>query len=138
MPKLKELTIKMQDQPGNLAYCCGVIADHAVNILAFEVFGHEHEGVAHVVVDNPQEAKKALDASGIRYIEQEVAQTTMPNRPGELSRATAKLGGANINIHYAYCGMDPKSNPILVFGVDDVAKAVALLDELAHEEEQAA
>ena len=139
MPKSKELTIRMEDEPGKLGHCCRALADHGVNILAFQAFEHEREGVARLLVDNSQEAKKALDERGIRYMEQEVALTTMPSRPGELSRASSKLGGAKINITHAYCGLDPSSNqPLLIFGVDDVAKAVALLDKLAKEETKAA
>jgi hypothetical protein len=53
--------------------------------------------------------------------------------PGELGRAASQLGNANININYAYCGIEPKTNsPIVIFAVEDVSKAAPILDEVAQ------
>jgi hypothetical protein len=66
------------------------------------------------------------------FEETEVAVVRLPHRPGELGRAAARLGEGHINIDYSYCGVDPGSAlGLLVFGVDNVTKAAALLDELA-------
>jgi hypothetical protein len=51
-----------------------------------------------------------------------------------LGRAAARLGEKQINIDYSYCGLEPGSTlGLLVFGVDNVNKAAAALDELAAE-----
>jgi hypothetical protein len=51
-----------------------------------------------------------------------------------LGRAAAQLGENKINIDYSYCGLDPGSTlGLLVFGVDNLTKAVPVLDELAAE-----
>jgi hypothetical protein len=66
------------------------------------------------------------------YTEGEVAQVRIPHRPGELARAASKLGEANINIHYAYCGLEPITNaPLVIFGATELGRAVAILDETA-------
>jgi hypothetical protein len=83
-------------------------------------------------VDNPTTTKTVLDSERVKYSENEVAQITLPNRPGELARAASRLGDANININYAYSGVDPgTSAPLLFFGVKEVSKAVPILDETA-------
>jgi hypothetical protein len=139
MPMSTEFTITMEDKPGMLGECCQELAEYGANIIAFEAFEQKGEGLIRMVADDPQKAKKALDNRYVEYTEQEVAQTTMANRPGELGRAALRLGNADINIRYAYCGTDPSSGaPLLIFGVSDVAKAVTLLDELAEEEIKAA
>ncbi len=44
----------------------------------------------------------------------------------------SQLGEANININYAYCGLEPRKNmPLLIFGVADVGRAVSILDQPA-------
>jgi len=69
------------------------------------------------------------------FEETEVAAMRAANRPGTLGRAAARLGGGKINIDYSYCGFEPGSaQALLVFGVDNLSKAVKLLDELAGEE----
>jgi acetolactate synthase small subunit len=46
MPTSKELTIRMEDQPGILGRCCKSLAARGVNILAFQAvpFGREQRG----------------------------------------------------------------------------------------------
>jgi hypothetical protein len=45
-----------------------------------------------------------------------------------------RLGECRININYSYCGLELGSTlPLIVFGVDQVTKASAVLDELAAE-----
>lgn len=53
------------------------------------------------------------------------------NRPGELDTAASELGAANINVNYAYCGVDLDPNiPLLVFGVAEVAQAAKVLEQI--------
>jgi len=99
MPTTKELTIRLEDRPGTLAKVCQALAEHKVNILAFQSVPAEGNSVVRFVVGNPGTAKKVLDNQGLSYTETEVAQVELPHRPGELARATSRLGEANININ---------------------------------------
>ena len=135
MPISKELTIRMEDRPGTLGKCCRSLAERGVNILAFQAYDWEVQGLIRMVVDNPAQAKALFDASHIYYTETEVVQVRLPHRAGELCGAASRLGEAHININYAYSGTDPASNlPLVIFGVTDVAKATPLLDRFAEEE----
>ena len=130
MPKTKELTLRMEDRPGTLGKISQALSDRGVNILGFQSFPSEGKSLVHLVVDNPATARTVLDTQGIRYNESEVAQISLPNRPGELARAASRLGDAKININHAYIGVDPGSNKeLLFFGVTDVPRAVELLDQ---------
>ena len=83
------------------------------------------------MVDNPTTAKTVLDREGLTFTEAEVAQVKLPHRPGELARVASRLGEANINIHHAYCGVEPGTNAeLLIFGVADATKAAAILDQI--------
>ena len=132
MPTAKEFAIRMEDQPGTLGKVCRVLADRGVNILAFQSFPTEGKALTHIVVDNPAAAKKVLDSERLTYTETEVAQVKLPHRPGELARAASRLGEANININYGYCGVEPSTNvSLLIFGVAEVGRAVKILEETA-------
>jgi len=66
------------------------------------------------------------------FEETDVAVVRLAHRPGELGRAASRLGEKQINIDYSYCGLEPGSKlALVVFGVDNLTKAVNLLDELA-------
>jgi hypothetical protein len=132
MPTSKELTFDLEDRPGNLAKACRALADSGVNILAFQSVASEGKGRVRCVVDNAIVAKRVLDNEGLSYSEADVAQVRLRHRPGELARAAARLGEAEINIKYAYCGVDSGSNtPVMIFGVEEVEQAAAILDRTA-------
>lgn len=132
MPINRELTIRMDNRPGSLGKVCRALADHSVNIIAFQSIPSESTILVCLVVDNLAAAEAALDRDGMIYTEAEVVQVGLPNRPGELARAASKLGEANINIHYAYCGLEPTSNlPVVIFGTTEVGRAAAILEQTA-------
>jgi hypothetical protein len=132
MATTKEFTVHLEDQPGTLAKLSRALADRGVNIIAFQSFPTEGKSTVRLVVDNPTAAKTVLDSQKTTYTEDQVAQTNLPHRPGELARVATKLGEAKINIDYAYTGIEPGTNtPMLIVGVKDVSKAARLLDEVA-------
>jgi hypothetical protein len=78
-----------------------------VNIIAFQSIPLEKTILVCIVVDEQGAARAALDTERITYSEGEVVQVQLPHGPGELALAATKLGDANINIQYAYCGVEP-------------------------------
>jgi hypothetical protein len=132
MAKAKEFTVTIEDKPAALGQCCLALAERGVNILAFQSYVEEGESLARFLVDDPPAAKAVLGSLRMNFEEVDVAVVRLPHRPGELGRAAAHLGANRINIDYSYCGLEPGSALLLlVFGVDNLTKAAALLDELA-------
>src|SRR5262252_2258985 len=132
MPLTKEFTVLMEDRAGTLGKVCRALADRNVNILALHSFPIGGKSVARLVVDNPTTAKTAIDNERLPCAETEVVQVKLPHRPGEIARVASRLGEANININYVYCGLEPGSNaPLVFFGVTELAQAAPLLEQAA-------
>ena len=132
MPIIKEFTVLMDDRPGTLGKVCRALADRNVNVLALHSFPIGGKSVTRFVVDNPTAAKTALDNERLLCTEVEVVQVKLPHRPGEIARVATRLGEANININYAYCGLEPGANtPLVFFGVNEVTQAAPLLEQAA-------
>ncbi len=133
MPTVKEFTIHMEDRPGVLGKLCRGLADRGVNIVAFQSFPEQKgKSTLRFVTDNPTTTKTVLDTERTPYIETQVAQVTLAHRPGMLANAASKLGEGNININYAYAGIDPGNNrPVVIFGVAEVTQATRMLEEIA-------
>jgi len=135
MAKAKEFTVTIEDKPGALGKCFLALAARRVNILAFQSYVEERESLVRFVPDDPASANLVLGGLRMIFEETEVAIVRLPHRPGQLGRAAARLGEGHINIDYSYCGVEPASALVmLVFGVDNVAKAATLLDQLAAED----
>ena len=132
MPTAKEFTVFVEDRPGQIGKLCRALADRGINILAFQAFPSDGKTLTRLVVDNPTTAKTVLDTERLTYAEAEVAVVKLPHRPGELARAASLLGDANININYAYGGLEAGTNaPLLIFGVAEVSRAVMILEQAA-------
>src|SRR5438445_7793421 len=132
MPATKEFTVLMEDRTSTLGKFCRALADHRVNILALQSFPIGGKSVTRFIVDNPTTAKAVLDSERLTYVEAEIVQAKIAHRPGEIARVASRLGEANININYAYCGLEPGTNaPLIFFGVVEVDEAALILEQAA-------
>ena len=132
MAKAKEFTVTIEDKPGALGRCFLALAERGINVLAFQSYVEEGESLARFMVDDQEGAKAVLRGLRMIFEETEVATVRLPNRPGALGQAAARLGEKQVNIDYSYCGQEPGSaGALLVFGVDDLNAASAALDELS-------
>jgi hypothetical protein len=135
MAKAKEFTITIEDKPGALGKCFLALGERGVNILAFQSYVEEGESLARILVDDSASAKLVLGSLRMIFEETEVAVIRLAHLPGELGRAASRLGEKQINIDYSYSGLEPGSTLALaVFGVDNLTKAAAVLDELSAEQ----
>lgn len=132
MAKAKEFTVTIEDKPGALGKCLLALAQRGVNILAFQSYVEEGESLCRFLADDMATAKEVLGDLHMNFEETNVALVRLVHRPGELGRAAAMLGEKQINIDYTYLGLEPDSaRALVVFGVDNLSKAAAALDELA-------
>lgn len=132
MAKAKEFTVTIDDKPGALGKCFLALAEHGVNILAFQSYVEDRESLVRFLADDVATARAVLGDMRMIFEMTDVAVARLAHRPGALGRAAAQLGEGQINIDYSYCGLEPGSTRgLLVFGVDSLTKAATLLDELA-------
>jgi hypothetical protein len=135
MPKAKEFTVTIEDEPGALGRCFLALAERGVNILAFQSYVEEGESLTRFLADNSASAEAVLGGLGMIFEETDVVVAKLPHRTGELGRAASRLGEKQINIDYSYCGVEPGSTRVLVvFGVDRLTEAATVLDKLSAED----
>jgi hypothetical protein len=120
-----DLTLYLDDQPGELARVGDVLGKAGANIAglcALSSGGGEAE--VHILVDDPTPAFEALHEAGIDVAaEQEVIVLPIEDRPGALGEVARKLGDANVNLTTAYLA----TNTRLVLAADNLAKAKSAL-----------
>ena len=121
-----DLTVYLDDHPGELARISGLLGEAGVNIGGFcAVSSGGGKAEVHLLVDDMPAAFSILAAAGIEIAsEQEVAVVTVQDRPGVLGEVSRKLGDGGVNITLAYLATDTR----LVFAADDLAAAKAALD----------
>jgi hypothetical protein len=98
-----DLTVILQDRPGELARLGEATGQRGVNIEGMAAFTGEGRGVIHVLVEDAAKAREALEEAGMGIAdEREALVIDIPNQPGSLGEAARRLGEAGVNIELAY------------------------------------
>jgi hypothetical protein len=125
MPRAKQLTLRVPDQPGMLGEIAGALGEKKINIEAIAAATQGGNGVVMMVVDKTAAAKRVFAQRGWAASEEEVLEVTLPDSPGSLGRLAARLGKAGINIEYIYAGSAGSARKLNAYlGVSDLKAAL--------------
>ena len=122
----KDLTVVLQDRPGELARLGQATGEAGVNLRGMCAFTGEGRGIIHILVDDAKAAaaRKALEEAGMDVAdEREVLVVDIEDRPGTLGELARSLAEASVNIELAYTTFGVK----LVIATDDLDSARAAL-----------
>jgi hypothetical protein len=100
-----DVTVILDDQPGELARLGEVAGAAGVNLDGFAAFTGEGRGVIHVLVadDLLDVLRVALNQAGMGIAdEREVMVVGIADEPGALGDLARRLADANVNIDLAY------------------------------------
>ena len=120
------LTVVLQDRPGELARLGQATGEAGVNLQGMCAFTGEGRGMIHVLVDDAKAAaaRQALEEAGMGVAdEREVLVVDIEDRPGTLGELARSLAEASVNIELAYTTFGVK----LVIATDDIDSARAAL-----------
>ncbi|NIS79828.1 MAG: ACT domain-containing protein [Anaerolineales bacterium] len=116
----KDITITLEDRPGSLADMGEALGKAAINIDGMCGFPCEGKGVIHILVEDAEAARRALEAQGLEVLsEREVLLLEAEDKPGMLGEVTRKIADAGVNVDLIY----KATQTTLVIGVDDLEKA---------------
>ena len=124
MPRAKQLTISVSDQPGRLGEIGAALGAKKVNIRALMATTEGGRGAVRIVVDKTAAAKKVCSSMGWDASEEEVLSVTLTDNPGTLGKVSKKLGAAGVNIEYVYAGPGGGKRATVYMGVSDIKAAL--------------
>lgn len=120
----QDLTVILEDRPGTLAEAGEALGREGINIDGACGFPSEGRGVLHLLVEDDQAAKAAIEGTGAEVSAvRDVLIVDVEDQPGSLGAVARKIGDAGVNIDLLYVA----SNNRLVIGADDLEKARAAL-----------
>ena len=102
-----DLTITVEDQPGELARIGETLGQAGINIEGLAGFTTGGQGFIHVLVDDAAGARSALEDAGLKISEEAEAMVMdLPgegiDRPGTMGQMARKVADAGINIQAIY------------------------------------
>jgi len=125
MPRATQLSVSLANKPGQLAKLAATMKRAKVNLLAISVVDNTDTGLVRLIADDSAKATRALARVGMKPLRQPVLVLHLPNEPGALAEASAKLAASGVNINYCYGSVARQAaEGSVVLGVDDLDKAL--------------
>jgi len=125
---MKDLTISLEDRPGELARLGETLGTAGINIEGMCAMGAEGRSIIHLLVEDAAATRVALEGAGIKVEgEAEPIVAEFPadqvDRPGTMGDMARKVADAGVNIQVVY--LATKTRGVMV--TSDNAKAKAAL-----------
>jgi hypothetical protein len=129
--KIKQLSLFLENKPGQVKAPCRVLAEAGVNILTMTLADTEQFGILRLVVQDWQKARAALEKAGCVVNVTEVLALEVADRPGGLMEILDVLERNKLAIEYMYAFTRAPQNrqAVLVFRFEDPDQAIKVLQQ---------
>ena len=118
-----DITVLMENRPGALAEIAEALGKAGINIEGMCGFVSSGQGVAHLLVQDPAAARRALSALSEVGEEREVLVVGLEDRPGALGDLTRRMADAGVNVELGYL----TTRLEIVLAVSDIERARSVL-----------
>ncbi|MRR07971.1 MAG: hypothetical protein EG828_13775 [Deltaproteobacteria bacterium] len=125
--KVKQLFFSLPNNVGLLMEITEALAKAKINVEAICAYAWEELNASFMLVtDNNTKAKNVLSRMGAKVELEDVLALEVPNKVGELHKATKKIAFAGIDIYYLY-GSPAKGKMTLIVKTENDKKALKAL-----------
>lgn len=127
---LRQLSLFLENRPGQLRAPCEALARAGVDILTMSLADTDRFGILRLVVRDADRGKRALEAAGMVVNVAEMVPVEVDDRPGGLAAVLAALEEAGVGVEYMYpfAGGPRPGKAAILFRFDDPARALAALE----------
>ena len=125
---MRDFAIQIGHRPGEVARVANALARKDINLKSIAGMGFGNQGLLHLLPDDVEAARAALNESRIPFEEHEIVTVLLENKAGELAEVTGKLSNAGVNLQAIYVvGLDGDLVELAI-AADDVKKAKKVLE----------
>jgi hypothetical protein len=128
--KIHQLSVFVENSPGQLRAPCQALADAGISLVTLSLADTKQYGILRLIVRDWQRAKAILDAAGFVTNVSEVLAIEVSDHPGGLSDVLRVIEQARINVEYMYAFTEKRDDKaVLIFRFEDADTAI---DALKH------
>src|SRR5207237_9476547 len=91
---MKDFAVRLTHRPGELARVANMLSRYGVNLKSVAALAIDGQASVHILPDDAEPARAALEKNGIPFEESEVVTVLLENRAGELASLSGKLSEA--------------------------------------------
>jgi hypothetical protein len=126
--KLHQLSLFLENKPGQLIEPCRLLAREGINIRTLALADTERFGILRLVVSDWEKARELLQNAGYIANVTEVVAVEVSDSPGGLARILETLENSGVNIEYMYAFTFGRNDrAVLIFRFDQPDAAIELL-----------
>ncbi len=131
MPLLKQLSLFLENRPGQLRLPCQALGRAGIDIVTLSLADTQQFGILRLIVKDWERAKKVLEQAGCVVNVTNVLAVEVPDRPGGLGEVLERFEQAGLGIEYmyAFASGERGKSAVLVFRLEDPEGAAARLRE---------
>jgi hypothetical protein len=100
--KLQQLSVFLENRPGQLLLPCQALAKAGINIITPSLADTQQFGILRLIVKEWEQAKGVLEKAGCVVNVAEVVPVKVPYRPGGLAGVLEKIEHAGVSVEYMY------------------------------------
>ena len=127
---IKQISIFLENRPGQLAKACRALAANGVNIVTLSLADTTDFGIVRMILDDHVKGLEVLSKSGFAVRETDVVMVSVADRPGGMAELMEKLDAVNADIEYSYAyALGNSEKAILIFKFKDNANAEAAISQ---------
>lgn len=120
---VSQISIFLESQPGHLKRVLEMFEAESISVRGYSASDTGDYGIVRFIVDDPERAIAALEASGAAATKTEVLVAKLADKPGELARLIGVMAECDINVVYSYSLI----STYIALSVKDIAAAERLL-----------
>ncbi len=130
MSKIQQLSVFLENKPGQLTDVTTLLANNGLSIHSINLIDSKEYGLLRIIVDDANKAKQILDDAGISLKIIDVFAVEIDDHVGSFNDVATLLSKHNIDIQYTYI-LNNSQHGAFVFKVDPAIlnKTIKLLEE---------
>jgi hypothetical protein len=126
--KLNQISVFLENKPGQLQAACQTLADANINILTLSLADTKQFGILHLIVADWERAAAAFKQAGFISSVNDVLAVEVADRPGGLVEILNAIEEAGLNVEYMYAfTFGAKGKAALIFRFSDPDAAIEKL-----------
>ena len=137
---LKQISIFLENKPGQLFEVTKLLKDNGVNIRALSMADTAKFGILRIIVFDYNATTELLKKNNFAVKITEVIAVKVGDRPGGLNEILSHFNDSDINVEYMYAFVNKSGeNANIIFKVHNIQQAINILVKnnialLKHEE----
>jgi len=100
--KIRQLSLFLENRPGQLRVPCKVLGDAGVDILTMSLADTQQFGILRLIVKDWERAKQVLEAAGQVVNVTDLLALDVPDRPGGLADVLGVFEKTGLGVEYMY------------------------------------